>query len=98
MLYCIQPDLNLGSDTIYPATPGPLKKILALTSNSTAEIKVKSIKNRAGDIIRDLSTNDGIFSVQRQLFRWVGLIATLGSGCAMALTGENTPFIFYFTS
>ena len=42
----------------------------------------------AVQIIRTWTTSDGLFSLRRQLLRWVGLVATLGSGCAMALTGK----------
>ena len=85
VLYCIQKDLNLGPETIYPATPGSGKKRKVVPPSPTPG---SSLSARVGDLLHTLSTDDGLFCLKRQMLRWVGLVATLGSGCAMALTGE----------
>jgi hypothetical protein len=85
VLYYVQKDLNMGPETIYPATPGSGKKRKVIPPSPTAGV---SLTKRIRDFFHMLSTDDGLFCLKRQILRWVGLVATLGSGCAMALTGE----------
>jgi hypothetical protein len=75
----------MGPETIYPATPGSGKKRKVIPPSPTAGV---SLTKRVRDFFHMLSTDDGLFCLKRQILRWVGLVATLGSGCAMALTGE----------
>ena len=56
-------------------------------SPRTMSMEPSSLTTDAVQTIRAWTTDDGLFCLQRQLLRWVGLVATLGSGCAMALTG-----------
>jgi hypothetical protein len=85
LLYYYQSDLNKGPETVYPATPG--SGVERPVPHPDLVKGPMSIRRRIGDLLHTISTDDGLFCLRRQMLRWVGLVATLGSGCAMALTG-----------
>ena len=85
LLYCYQSDLNKGPETIYPATPG--SGVSRSAPHTDLVVGPMSLRRKIVDLLHTLSTDDGLFCLRRQLLRWVGLVATLGSVCAMALTG-----------
>ena len=85
---------SLASPLSFPA---PSSGISPRSQSMDPPAPLTHLTNRAASSLRKWSTDDGLFSLQRQLMRWAGLVATLGSGCAMALTGGYLllPFLLY---